>query len=600
MVDYSNIPRDSRRVPIATKVQFKFDRFSGFISKYSANISPTGMFVVSSSPEPPGRVLDFEFRLGDDTELIKGRGEVVWNRTVADGPNRPPGMGIRFLELSEGSKELIYRIVDQCILEGGMPFDLSRSPAASRRDSEPPALRPAAAPRPAEPTPLDLEPDPFPDLDLEPVKDASGNVLPWFNAAEKWSASGDPEPFPAEPAPAPRAAPAPPPTATEEQPFDAELFASIEPALRDVEETFAGVVPLSRSAGKGPGEALPALDLEDLPASGPAPETPAPGPREEALPQPIPFPARITSPQPAPPRPLHDVVPPLPDPAPAFAALLATAPAGPASAPAPAPLFSGDDTASFLPKAIPAPEAPPQRPMTSLAGGASATQPRSVTPWALLAALLILAVAAFLLRDTLAGWIGLGGAEEAALAGEPRTESPRRSASAGASQEWGGLTSDAAASPLEPASAAPAPPPAVVEEEEEPVEPLPEVVRRKPAAEPAAGPPVDVIERITWETADGGTAVVLWGNGAITADRYTRARIDDPPRELVRLRGIRRPLAISRVPVGNGEVKQVRVGYHEKAGGNELHVVIDLADPEVKVARVDHDGQRLRIHLRRG
>ena len=30
--DYSNIPRDSRRVPLATKVAFKFDRFSGFIS----------------------------------------------------------------------------------------------------------------------------------------------------------------------------------------------------------------------------------------------------------------------------------------------------------------------------------------------------------------------------------------------------------------------------------------------------------------------------------------------------------------------------------------------------------------------------------------
>ena len=35
MVEYSNVPRDSRRVPIATSVQFKFDRFSGFISEYS-------------------------------------------------------------------------------------------------------------------------------------------------------------------------------------------------------------------------------------------------------------------------------------------------------------------------------------------------------------------------------------------------------------------------------------------------------------------------------------------------------------------------------------------------------------------------------------
>ena len=49
MVDYSNIPRDSRRVPLETRVQFKFDRFDGFISEYSANISPGGMFIRTRS-----------------------------------------------------------------------------------------------------------------------------------------------------------------------------------------------------------------------------------------------------------------------------------------------------------------------------------------------------------------------------------------------------------------------------------------------------------------------------------------------------------------------------------------------------------------------
>jgi uncharacterized protein (TIGR02266 family) len=125
MVDYSSIPRDSRRVPLATKVQFKFDRFSGFISEYSANISPTGMYIVSSAPEPPGRILELEFRMGDGFEIIQGRGEVVWSRSVGDGPLRPPGMGIRFLEMSEGSKDLIYRIVDRYVQEGGIPFDLT-------------------------------------------------------------------------------------------------------------------------------------------------------------------------------------------------------------------------------------------------------------------------------------------------------------------------------------------------------------------------------------------------------------------------------------------------------------------------------------------
>lgn len=128
MIDYSNIPRDSRRVPLETRVQFRFDRFSGFISEFSSNISPGGLFIRTDNPLPAGQVLDFEFRLGDGFELINGRGQVVWTRTEDEGPNRPAGMGVRFLDLGEGSKELIYKIVDTYIQEGGIPFDISLVP----------------------------------------------------------------------------------------------------------------------------------------------------------------------------------------------------------------------------------------------------------------------------------------------------------------------------------------------------------------------------------------------------------------------------------------------------------------------------------------
>ena len=146
--DLSSVPRDSRRVPIATKVTFKFERFAGFISEYSANISPTGMFITTNQPEPPGSVLDFEFQLGDGFEIIQGKGEVVWIRAVAEGPSRPAGMGIRFLELSEGSKELIYRIVDQYVQDGGTPFDVSLRPPDPVQPLPRTAVRSAASPFP--------------------------------------------------------------------------------------------------------------------------------------------------------------------------------------------------------------------------------------------------------------------------------------------------------------------------------------------------------------------------------------------------------------------------------------------------------------------
>ena len=151
MVDYSNIPRDSRRVPLETRVQFKFDRFSGFLSDFSANISPGGMFIRTRTPQPAGTVLEFEFRLGDGFELIKGRGEVVWVRPEDEGPARPAGMGLRFLELSLGSKELIYRIVDHHIQQGGTPFDVTQHPSD-------PVPVPPPAPEPEGPGGFDPSP----------------------------------------------------------------------------------------------------------------------------------------------------------------------------------------------------------------------------------------------------------------------------------------------------------------------------------------------------------------------------------------------------------------------------------------------------------
>jgi hypothetical protein len=89
------------------------------------------MFLKTRTPLPPGKVIDFECSLGDGYELITGSAEVVWTRPEDDGPTRPAGMGIRFLELSEGSKELIYRMVDQHIQQGGTPFDVTQGETVS-------------------------------------------------------------------------------------------------------------------------------------------------------------------------------------------------------------------------------------------------------------------------------------------------------------------------------------------------------------------------------------------------------------------------------------------------------------------------------------
>lgn len=455
--DYSNIPRDSRRVPLAAKVAFKFDRFSGFISEFSQNISPTGMFITTKTPELPGNLLDFEFRLGDGFEIIQGKGEVVWTRAIAEGPNRPPGMGIRFLDLSEGSKELIYRIVDQYVQDGGTPFDVSL--------------------RPPDPVPLS-----FPE------------TAPAASAADS--------------------------------PF---------PDLPD-----SGVLPPVDSSSW----------LPPLPPVPPVPETPQ-----------------------APQAPQHTGFNP--------------------------PQAADDDFPPFMPYLPPMDEPEPVRPTLAFGGLGAASVPEKksrLLPVALAGLVLVLAAAGYLFRGSLMRMAGMGGGETIAAA-------------------------DPGPAPMTPAERPPvgqqAPPPAPQEQEGTVIEeedgspsdtPLPEAVRRReptpemaaiPSAAAPSGPAMTILEKITFEQAFGGTDIVLQGDGAIRPETYEESRMGDPPRELIRLFGIARAYPATKVAVGTGEVKQVRLGFHEKSGGNELHIVIDLASPGVKVTRVEAKDRQLRIHLQR-
>lgn len=389
------------------------------------------------------------------------------------------------------------------------------------------------------------------------------------------------------------------------------------------------------------GDVLPPLEpldeifrLEEAPASPaprattaaspPPPVAKAAPPAQSALPLPFPVPPPA-APRPAPAPPAA----PAEDPFPALEEDLDLTQAGPTvvgfdepipdppSYPESRPSFSGapssapDLFASYLPQPPAPSEAPQVRPLSTLAGGASVQAPRRVSPLAL--ALVFLAVAAaavFLLRDRIAAWTGFGGGDEEIVTAEQRPPLPRLAAPPPDStlqEEVGGLTSDNLSSDIrastsEPptdASAAPpetAPPPAAPPAEPEP-QPLPEVVQRKTPPAPAVGPAVTAVERITFEPSLGGTTVILWGNGAIRPESYKRISVDSPPREVIQIRGIQRSFSPVRIPVGTSEVKQIRVGYHQKAGGNELHIVLDLAGSRTKVARIEPDGQRLRIHL---
>lgn len=474
MTDPASIPRDSRRVPLETAVQFKFDRFSGFLSEYSANVSPGGMYIRSQTPQENGTLLDFEFRLGDGYELIRGKGEVVWSRPYDEGPKRPAGMGIRFIELSEGSLDLIYKIVDQHVLQGGTPFDVAREQSA------------ASSPYPAP------------------------------------SLAGPPS-----------------------DPLDESLL-----TLHGFDRR-PPLAPPSSAAARGPGSGEPPPDARSWMPSFEDLEAPAPMP-----------PLVVKSPDEA---------------------------ADEAWAPPATP------THNFVPT-------------FGAASAGSSRESRRGLPLVLAIGGFALIAVVFLLRDRIAAWVGVGGGEEVEIRGGVRPDLPRPLATPATPDGPGGLdnaadqTSDLAAAsapktanpPSTSASAPPAPRPAP---------PVPLVTAAKTAPPPAPNPPVEAkgftaVERITAEKAGDGTDVYIWLDGAISPSRYTRSGLGgNPPRVLIRLRGVQRRYPDGKVAVGSGEVLQVRTGYHAEGGLNELHVVLDLTRPTVVVTRVEEQPRRLRIHL---
>lgn len=115
---------DSRRIALEREVSIRVPRFDTFVTEYSQNISTTGMFIVSENPQPPGTSFSFEFSVADDWKLIRGKAQVVWTRYQNQGPERPAGMGVRFLEVDAQSRRLIRWIVEKHIREGGKPFEL--------------------------------------------------------------------------------------------------------------------------------------------------------------------------------------------------------------------------------------------------------------------------------------------------------------------------------------------------------------------------------------------------------------------------------------------------------------------------------------------
>jgi uncharacterized protein (TIGR02266 family) len=97
------------------KVKLKYADVETFIARYAVNLTRGGVFIATPSPKPVGTLLRFEFVLtgtpsGRPLSVLRGEGQVQWTQPYDESaPDRPYGMGVRFLRLDEESQEVVDR-----------------------------------------------------------------------------------------------------------------------------------------------------------------------------------------------------------------------------------------------------------------------------------------------------------------------------------------------------------------------------------------------------------------------------------------------------------------------------------------------------------
>jgi uncharacterized protein (TIGR02266 family) len=101
--------RSNARFPLQTQVDLSSD--SNVFTGFSTNLSEGGLFVATLSVLPVGTPVDLTFTLPGKVK-ISVRGEVRWIREIDDRtPDVFPGVGVRFLELSQESAAALQRFV---------------------------------------------------------------------------------------------------------------------------------------------------------------------------------------------------------------------------------------------------------------------------------------------------------------------------------------------------------------------------------------------------------------------------------------------------------------------------------------------------------
>ena len=106
---------DRRRAPrVLVDLEVDYASEENYLFAYITDISATGIFVRTTTPEQPGTHLNLRFQLPDQTnQKIEVEGEVIWVNPYRPGApdNLHPGMGIRFVGLDDEVRDQLLELI---------------------------------------------------------------------------------------------------------------------------------------------------------------------------------------------------------------------------------------------------------------------------------------------------------------------------------------------------------------------------------------------------------------------------------------------------------------------------------------------------------
>jgi uncharacterized protein (TIGR02266 family) len=106
--------RDRRRsLRVLVDLEVDYGDADNYLFAYITDISATGIFVRTNTPEAPGTRLNVRFTPHGSPRPLELEGEVIWINRYRPGhsDNLHPGMGIRFIDLAPEDRRRLAEYV---------------------------------------------------------------------------------------------------------------------------------------------------------------------------------------------------------------------------------------------------------------------------------------------------------------------------------------------------------------------------------------------------------------------------------------------------------------------------------------------------------